>query len=70
MPRILVIRRPLNSHLAKKFPNLDEEDQEAVRQHAVAVLNLVQQAKKVLSDVGGADAKNTALIDENQLAES
>ena len=28
-----------------KFPHLDEEDQEAVRQHAVAALNIIQQAK-------------------------
>ena len=34
----------------EKFPNLDDEDQEAVRQHAVAALNLVQQAKKTLVD--------------------
>ena len=46
----------------EKFPNLDEEDQEAVRQHAVAALNLVQQAKKVLTDASD-DSKNTALID-------
>ena len=31
----------------EKYPELDEEDQEAVRQHAIAALNLVQQAKKV-----------------------
>lgn len=47
----------------EKFPNLDEEDQEAVRQHAVAALNVVQQAKKALSDGGGEDLKNTSLID-------
>ena len=51
----------------EKFPNLDEEDQEAVRQHAIAAVNLVQQAKKALTDggdIGGADDfKNTALID-------
>ena len=46
----------------EKFPNLDEEDQEAVRQHAIAALNLVQQAKKALID-GGEESKNTALID-------
>ena len=46
----------------EKFPTLDEEDQEAVRQHAVAALNLVQQAKKALID-GGEESKNTALID-------
>jgi hypothetical protein len=46
-----------------KFPNLDEEDQEAVRQHAIAALNLVQQAKKLLSEGGGEEAKNTSIID-------
>ncbi|MEO6786617.1 MAG: DEAD/DEAH box helicase [Chthoniobacteraceae bacterium] len=46
-----------------KFPNLGEEDQETVRQHAVAALNLVQQAKKALNEGGGEDARNTSLID-------
>jgi hypothetical protein len=46
-----------------KFPNLDEEDHEAVRQHAVAALNLVQQAKKTLTDLDPEGTKNTALID-------
>src|SRR5207245_744883 len=30
----------------EKFPTMTDEDQEAVRQHAVAALNLVQQTKK------------------------
>jgi hypothetical protein len=30
-----------------KYPELDEEDQEAVRQHAVVALNLTQKAKEV-----------------------
>ncbi len=30
-----------------KYPELDEEDQEAVRQHAIAALNLTQQAKQI-----------------------
>lgn len=46
------------------YPHLDEEDQESVRQHAIAALNIVQEAKKALSSDGNAeDAKNTALID-------
>ena len=49
----------------EKFPSLDEEDQEAVRQHAIAALNLVQQAKQQL--LGGGDiaapSPNTSLID-------
>jgi superfamily II DNA or RNA helicase len=47
----------------EKFPNLDDEDQETVRQHAVAALNVVQQAKKVMTDVGIEESKNTSLID-------
>lgn len=49
--------------IREKFPNLDDEDQEAVRQHAVAALNFVQQAKKVLDDADDGDARNTSLID-------
>ena len=49
-----------------KYPELDEADQEAVRQHAVAALNITQQAKKIV--LGGAEgddqpSANTALID-------
>lgn len=51
-----------------RYPNLDAEDQEAVRQHAIAALNLTQQAKQLLVGgeaigVSGADPKpNTALL--------
>ena len=52
----------------EKFPGLAEEDQEAVRQHAIAALNLVQAAKKELLDgtaAGGTApaTPNTSLID-------
>jgi superfamily II DNA or RNA helicase len=56
----------------EKFPNLEEEDREAIRQHAIAALNLVQQAKKTMNESSGTYAtnpsdgeatKNTALID-------
>lgn len=49
----------------EKFPQLDEEDQEAVRQHAVAALNIIQQAKKEVTEgEGGTEpSRNTALID-------
>lgn len=47
----------------EKFPNLDDADQEAVRQHAIAALNFVQQAKKALIDSGGIESQNTSLID-------
>src|SRR5690606_9172260 len=47
-----------------KYPELDEEDQEAVRQHAVAALNLTQQAKQVALQGGNGDlSANTSLID-------
>ena len=41
-----------------KFPNLDEEDQEAVRQHAIAALNLTQQAKKVSDSAAAETARS------------
>ncbi|MGH9949263.1 MAG: DEAD/DEAH box helicase [Pyrinomonadaceae bacterium] len=47
----------------EKFPNLDDEDQEAVRQHAIAALNIVQEAKKTLVGGGGEESQNTSLID-------
>src|ERR1700686_1639379 len=49
-----------------KFPELDDEDQEAVRQHAVAALNLTQKAKEIATGGGeGAGGKNpnTACIE-------
>lgn len=46
-----------------KYPELDEEDQEAVRQHAVAALNLTQKAKEMLNSPDMQKAGNTALID-------
>lgn len=51
----------------ERYPELDEEDQEAVRQHAIAALNLTQKAKQLASggDVGEGDEfkANTALLD-------
>jgi hypothetical protein len=50
-----------------KFPELDTEDQEAVRQHAIAALNITQQAAQIalsaLGDKGAEPSANTALID-------
>ncbi len=45
------------------YPHLGEEDQEAVRQHAIAALNMVQQAKKALTEGGTEVSKNKALIE-------
>ncbi len=63
--------------IQEKFPELEQEDQEAVRQRAIAALNLIQQGKQAVGEAGGTygdnssatstdDAeptKNTALID-------
>jgi hypothetical protein len=53
--------------IKEKFPDLEPEDQEAVRQHAIAALNITQQAKQILlTDIAGVNnepAVNTALID-------
>ena len=50
-----------------KFPELDAEDQEAVRHHAIAALNITQKAKQIaLSEIAGVNSEptvNTALID-------
>ncbi|MEY9147643.1 DEAD/DEAH box helicase [Bradyrhizobium elkanii] len=57
----------LGKIIKDKYPELDEEDQEAVRQHAIAALNLTQQAKQIALEGGaGGDPEqsvNTALID-------
>ncbi len=52
----------LGKIIRDKYPELDEEDQEAVRQHAIAALNLTQQAKKILNNEFERGV-NTALID-------
>lgn len=54
----------LGKIIKDKYPELDDHDQEAVRQHAIAALNLTQKAKETL--LGGAqteESANTALID-------
>lgn len=47
-----------------KYPELDAEDQEAVRQHAIAALNMTQQAKKFVNEqsTDGERAGSTAFI--------
>jgi len=47
-----------------RYPELSESDQEAIRQHAVAALNITQQAKQVLTVAEErAEYGNTSLID-------
>ena len=51
-----------------RYPELSADDQEAVRQHAVAALNLTQKAKEVASGAagggGGEESPNTAFVDD------
>lgn len=52
--------------IKEKYPDLDIEDQEAIRQHAIAALNLTQQAKQTALGGTGDRSKpaaNTAFID-------
>jgi len=56
----------LGKIIRDKYPELDAEDQEAVRQHAIAALTITQQAKKAATGGDGADGEpslNTALVD-------
>lgn len=56
----------LGKIIKDKYPELDAEDQEAVRQHAIAALNLTQQGKTMIIAEGTVpykEAANTALID-------
>lgn len=47
-----------------RYPELDEEDREAVRQHAIAALNFTQKAKEALNNDSELNSRgNTALID-------
>jgi hypothetical protein len=47
-----------------RYLDLDKEDQEAVRQHAIAALNVTQQGKQLAVNVGDAEeSANPALID-------
>lgn len=46
-----------------KYPELDEADREAVRQHAIAALNLTQKAKEIAVEGDNQEKANTALID-------
>jgi superfamily II DNA or RNA helicase len=66
VPEELTVVR-MGKIIKDKYPELDEEDQEAVRQHAISALNLTQQAKQIaLEGRAGGDPEqsaNTALID-------
>lgn len=64
VPEELTVAR-MGKIIKDKYPELNEEDQEAVRQHAIAALNLTQQAQQSGGAGGGntEQVANTALID-------
>jgi superfamily II DNA or RNA helicase len=65
VPEDLTVVR-MGKIIKDKYPELDDEDQEAVRQHAVAALNLTQKAKEVALDGAGGQSEqgpNTAFVD-------
>lgn len=49
----------------ERYPDLSDTDQEAIRQHAIAAMNITQQAKLALAvaDANGTETGNTALLD-------
>lgn len=49
----------LGKIIKEKFPSLDDEDQEAVRQHAIAALTFVQQAKQSVNEAAGTYTPNS-----------
>jgi superfamily II DNA or RNA helicase len=63
VPEELTVVR-MGKIIKDKYPELDEADQEAVRQHAIAALSLTQQAAKLATeDEDSKPPANTALID-------
>ncbi|MCL7751074.1 DEAD/DEAH box helicase [Guyparkeria hydrothermalis] len=57
----------LGKIIKDRYPDLGDEDQEAVRQHAIAALNITQRAKQLLEDEGESESgdepkPNTSLI--------
>jgi hypothetical protein len=63
VPEELTVAR-MGKIVRDKYPELTEEDQEAVRQHAIAALNLTQGAQQAALQGGDGERQaNTALID-------
>ena len=53
----------LGKIIKEKYPEIDDEDIEAIRQHAVAALNITQMAKQAINDGDEGNLNtNTALI--------
>ena len=53
--------------VSEKYPDLSEADQEVVRQHAIAAMNITQQAKQTLLEIPNGESDkpqlNTAFLD-------
>jgi hypothetical protein len=47
----------------ERYPELSDSDQEAVRQHAIAAINITQQAAKISTEAADAIKANTAFVD-------
>ena len=52
----------------ERYPEMSETDQEAIRQHAIAALNITQQAAKIVTETAVEDARgelkaNTSFVD-------
>ena len=52
----------------ERYPEMSETDQEAIRQHAIAALNITQQASKIITETAKEDATgelkaNTSFVD-------
>ena len=64
----------LGKIVQEKYPELEPEDQEAVRQHAIAAFNLIQQAKKELEQaqqtLGGTTVDPIGELDTDDKPES
>ncbi|WP_336041005.1 DEAD/DEAH box helicase [Acinetobacter dispersus] len=60
----------LGKIVQEKYPELEAEDQEAVRQHAIAAFNLIQQAKKELEQAQETLGGTTPFTDTDNKPES
>jgi hypothetical protein len=62
VPEELTVAR-MGKIVRDRYPELSEPDQEAIRQHAIAALNLTQEAKRLAGGENGEPTANTALLD-------
>ncbi|WP_431201580.1 DEAD/DEAH box helicase [Bradyrhizobium betae] len=62
VPEELTVTR-MGKIVRDRYPELSEADQEAIRQHAIAALNLTQEAKRLVSGDNADPTANTALLD-------